>query len=106
MLSEDATDFTAEMFKNYRNARTEAGFNSPPLLRELIANGGVETAKGLFNAPHASARYKDLYSKRRLDLTIESMVISTPRWHALFTTEELGNARRRLRDYGFKPRHT
>jgi hypothetical protein len=35
-----------------------------------------------------------------LDLTVEAVVVEEPKWHSLFSKEELAKARKRFADYG------
>ena len=42
-------------------------------------------------------------SAAALILTVEAKVVETPKFHALFTEEELAICRRRLQDYGYQP---
>jgi hypothetical protein len=56
----------------------------------------LKTAKCLINTPKLSEGYVHLYEKNRLDLTVEAMVVETPQWHDLFTSDEFVKVRRRL----------
>lgn len=49
------------------------------------------------NAPNQSDGYTELYFRNRLDLTVEAIVIDNPRWHPLFTPEEIEKAEARLK---------
>jgi hypothetical protein len=66
--------------------------------------GGLATVKYLINSANPSDGYTHLYERGRLDLTVEAMVVENPKWHRLFTTEELSKARSRLEKYGYKAR--
>ena len=94
--------FDQAMFNIYRRAKDEAGYNATAFLRMLSDRGGLATAKTLINSPKPSDGYTALYERERLDLTVEAMVLESPQWHELFTTEELKCARNRLRQYGYK----
>jgi hypothetical protein len=98
--------FDAAMFDIYRRAKSEAGYNATIFLGMLNDRGGLSTAKYLINSPKPSDGYTNLYERGRLDLTVEAMVVENANWHALFTSDELHKARRRLMDYNYKPRET
>lgn len=98
------TQFDVALFSIYERARSETGYNATIFLRMLNDKGGLSTAKYLINTPNPSDGYTRLYERGRLDLTVEAMVIENSRWHGLFTEEELGKARRRLKQYGYVPR--
>jgi hypothetical protein len=97
------TLFDQAMFNVYRRAKDEAGYNATIFLQMLTDNRGLRTAKTLINAAKPSDGYTALYMRGRLDLTVEAVVIEDERWHSLFTEEELGRARKRLRDYRYEP---
>lgn len=96
--------FDEAMFDIYRRAKLETGYNATIFLKMLHDRGGISTAKYLLNSEKPSDGYTNLYDLGRLDLTVEAMIIEEPRWHDLFTPEELKKARRRLRAYGYTPR--
>jgi hypothetical protein len=67
----------------------------------ITDNGGVRTAKTLMNASEASDGYRALYLRKRLDLTVEAVVLENKRWHSLFTPDELAKAKARSEKYGY-----
>jgi hypothetical protein len=93
--------FDAAMFKIYRRAKKEAGYNATIFLRMLSDRGGLATAKYLINSSTPSDGYTHLYERGRLDLTVEAMVVENAAWHELFTKEELAAANNRLKQYGY-----
>jgi hypothetical protein len=96
--------FDGAMFEIYSRAKSEAGYNATIFLRMLGDRGRLATAKYLINSPKPSDGYTQLYERARLDLTVEAMVVENPKWHTLFTSEELERARQRLVQYGYKPK--
>lgn len=96
--------FDAAMFDIYRRAKEEAGYNASLFLQMLTARKGLATAKQLINAKKPSDGYTHLYERGHLELTVEAMVTENPRWHVLFTADELVRARKRLIEYGYQPR--
>jgi hypothetical protein len=94
--------FDAAMFDIYRRAKSEAKYNATQFLQMITTNGGHATARTLINSTQPSDGYTALYLRNRLDLTVEAMVVENPRWHSLFTPEELSKAKRRLADNGYK----
>jgi len=93
--------FDAAMFDIYRRAKSEAGYNARIFVGMIADRGGLSTAKYLINSPQPSNGYTHLYERGRLDLTVEAMVVENPKWHELFTTEELTRALDRLKKYGY-----
>jgi hypothetical protein len=55
----------------------------------------------LINSPHVSEGYTALWERKRLDLTVEALVLD-PQWKELFTKDELNKAKQRLLDYRYK----
>lgn len=95
--------FDNAMFDIYRRAKSEAGYTANIFLEMLNRNGGLPTAKYLINAPKPSDGYTNLYERKRLDLTVEAVVVENTRWHPLFTPEEIEKAKKRLSAYGYTP---
>src|SRR5260370_11589791 len=96
-----AEHFDGAMFDIYRRAKSEAGYAATNFLQMLSDRGGLDTAKYLINSPKESDGYTALCLRNRLDLTVEAMVVENPRWHVLFTSEELAKARALLKKYGY-----
>lgn len=93
--------FDQAMFDIYKRAKRETGYNATLFLQMVTNNGGLQTARTLINARKPSDGYTALYERGRLDLTVEAMILENPRWHELFTPEELERARGRLKQYGY-----
>jgi len=96
--------FDMAMFEIYKRAKTEAGYNATIFLRMVSDKGGLATAKYLINSPKPSDGYTHLYERGRLDLTVEAMVVENPKWHKLFTPDEITAANKRLINYGYRPK--
>ena len=95
--------FDQAMFEVFRRAKTEARYNATIFLQMLTDNGGLRTAKTLINASQPSDGYTALYMRKRLDLTVEAVVLGDTRWHPLFSEGELTKAAKRLADYEYRP---
>jgi hypothetical protein len=91
-------EFHEAMLDVYRRAKSEAGYTATRFLRMVAERGGLETARLLLHAPKVSEGYEALWERRRLDLTVEAVILD-PRWASLFTDEERAIAVARLRDY-------
>src|SRR3990170_8999595 len=79
--------FDGEMMNIYRRAKDECNYIATRYLKMLLDHGGLKTAKILINAPHVSDGYTALWERKRLDLTVEALIIKTE-WNDLFTDEE------------------
>lgn len=97
-------DFEKAMHGIHTRAKLEANYGASIYLQMLYRLGGLGTAKQLVNSPKVSDGYTRLYELGRLDLTVEALIIDNAQWHSLFTAEELGRARKRLRDYNYRPK--
>jgi hypothetical protein len=93
--------FDRAMEEVYIRAKTEANYTASVFHRMLCERGGLATAKYLINERHVSEGYTALWERGRLDLTVEAVVVDEPRWHALFTAEDIEKARKRLSDYRY-----
>ena len=80
--------FNAAMLEIYERAGTELGYWATRYLQLLRRRGGLEAARYLLRQKATSDGYQALREVGRLDLTVESLVL-TPEFAALFTSEEL-----------------
>ena len=96
-------NFHADMLNIYERAKSEAKYNATRYLHMVGENGGLETAKILIHANKVSDGYTALYMKKRLDLTVEALIFDNPKYHELFTDEELEICRKRLQAYQYLP---
>lgn len=91
--------FEEQMHGIYASAR-QIDYNPARFLQMLNERGGLATARALINADQISEGFTILWQKKRLDLTIEALVLREP-WRELFTPNELAVAESRLRDVGY-----
>jgi hypothetical protein len=94
-------DFDLEMLGIYQRAHAEANYNATRFLQMLHEHRGLETARILLHSPNVSEGYTALWNRNRLDLTVEAVIHDNPRWHPLFTEDELAICVKRLQDYGY-----
>lgn len=94
--------FHAAMVDAYRRAKDEAGYPGTGFLRMVSERGGMAAARQLLHASSVSDGFTALWERKRLDLTMEALVLR-PEFGALFTAEELAAARHRLEQYGYSP---
>jgi hypothetical protein len=92
--------FHQAMTDVYERARREAGYTAARFLSMLSEVGGLETAHRLLRAPEPSDGFVNLWSKGRLDLSVEAHALR-PEFQELFSPEELERARQRLEAVGF-----
>ncbi|MCW0981603.1 hypothetical protein OK142_12350 [Agrobacterium sp. BT-220-3] len=100
--------FEMAMFEIYHRAKSEAKYNATIFYNMLLNRGGVATAKTLINAEQQSQGYTALMLAKRLDLTVEALVVEDVRWLDLFSPEEINKARDRLQanQYAVKMRRS
>ena len=92
--------FNDAMLDVYRRAKSEASYNATRFLGMVTEMGGYEAARTLIHASTVSEGYTALWERRRLDLTVEAVILQ-PEWRDLFSELEREIARRRLAEYGY-----
>ena len=100
MPTEAESQFNEAMLNIYRRAKAEAGYNATRFLSMVVEHGGLETARYLLHAATVSEGYTALWERKRLDLTVEAMILQ-PEWQALFSDTERRIAVNCLREYGY-----
>lgn len=97
-------DFDKAMLQIYVRAEKEANYRATIFHQMLNDYGGLQTAKKLLaSGSKVSAGYTSLWERRRLDLTVEALVVQPP-WMTLFSAEEIETAKSRLREYEADPK--
>ncbi len=94
--------FHEAMLDIYRRAKSEAKYNAIRFLQMVTDHGGVRTAHMPINSANVSEGYTALWERKRLDLTVEAMILENEKYHSLFTEDELAICRKRLKQYEFK----
>jgi hypothetical protein len=97
------SEFDEEMLGIYGRALSEAHYKATRFLIMLHERRGLETARLLIHSSTVSEGYTALWERKRLDLTVEAMIHDNPKWHRLFTHEELDVCVKRLTDYEYLP---
>jgi hypothetical protein len=101
-MNEELTgDFDQEMLGIYQRAHSEANYNATRFLQMLHEQRGLETARILLHSANVSEGYTALWDRGRLDLTVEAVIHDNPKWHPLFTEDELAICVQRLKDYRY-----
>ena len=93
--------FHEQMLGVYERALDECKYPATRFLRLVSEQGGFEAARTLLTKEVLSYGFEKLWECRRLDLTMEVLVLHEP-WRQLFSNEELETARRRLADLGYE----
>ena len=77
------------------------GYTAGTFGMEIREDGGLETAKKCLHSEKLGAGFVALSAVNRLDLTLEALIYDNPKWHALFSQEELAICAARLGRYGY-----
>ncbi|HEX4771286.1 MAG TPA: hypothetical protein VH351_10665 [Bryobacteraceae bacterium] len=92
--------FDEAMMDVYRRALNECGYKATRFLHMLHEHRGPETARILLHASNVSEGYIALWERKRLDLTVEALILAEE-WNPLFSEPERETARKRLAEYGY-----
>jgi hypothetical protein len=92
-------EFDQAMWRLYE-AMKEADYRANYFRQRLDRDGGLETARYLIGKSKPSSTFARWLERDRLDLTVEVLVIE-PKWHPLFSEDELARARSRLLEHGW-----
>lgn len=95
------SQFDEAMLSIYQRALAETRYRATIFLRMLNEHGGLETARLLIHSSSVSEGYTALWERNHLDLTVEAVIHDNPKWHPLFTEEELDICKQRLADYKY-----
>lgn len=93
--------FDQEMLNIYQRALSEAHYSATRFLVMLHEHRGLQTARLLIHSANVSEGYTALWERKRLDLTVEAVIHDNPKWHPLFSEEELAICKKRLMEYEY-----
>ena len=96
-------EFNQRMQELYQSGKREARFSGTLFGELLKEHGGIETARRFIHSVDYAPGFTALWERKRLDLTVEAVIVEEPKWHPLFTAEELEICRSRLKEYGYPP---
>jgi len=99
-------DFHKAMLSLYEVWRDRCGYRAIRFLQSVRRNRGLLAAKSLLSKSGVSKGFMALKACGALRTTMEAMIVENPKWHPLFSPEELAVARRRLTEHGYQPRVT
>ena len=94
-------EFNKAMLDLYRRTRNETSYKPTMFYNMLIEDGGLNTALKLLSTTNPSSGYLKLWELNRLDLTVEAFIWDNPKFHELFSQDDLKAAQKRLTDYGY-----
>ena len=97
MMQEDT--LTQTLYTNYRRAGKDFGFWAFRFLGALKRHGGLAVSKRILAGTAEGGKtkgFQTLLENRRLDLSVEAVVLS-PQFRGLFSKKELTTAKQRLR---------
>jgi hypothetical protein len=98
MLEEE---FDQRMQQLHLKGKQEARYSAPLFGQLLQEQGGLETARRFIHSPDYAPGFTKLWERKRLDLTVEAVIVEEPKWQPLFTAEEIDICRKRLGEYGY-----
>ena len=91
-------EFTEAMIGICERSRKEVRYNPTQLRAMIAALGGVAAAHQILQKPTVTDGFSVLWEKGRLDLTVESLVVS-PRFSELLPEDDIQRARDRLSQF-------
>ena len=75
-------------------------------LQMIGEHGAIEATKRLIHADQASDTFTELWQIRRLDLTVEALLVTEPEWDPLFDDRDRDSAEKRLEETPLGLRHS
>lgn len=92
--------FHGAMLDIFRRTLRETGYRASLFFNMVNDQGGLAAALQLIRARHPSDGYTALHLRKRLDLTVEAVVLDQ-QWDDLFSEDDRRAAHKRLSDYEY-----
>ena len=93
-------DFTLALEGTVDAARAR-GYIPTYFMQMLSEHGGVETAKRLLAKSEPQTGLFELWNLGILHESMEAVICDNPKYHPLFTSEELAESHRRLEEFNY-----
>lgn len=93
--------FHQKMIEIYQRAARECDYRPTRFLQMVTERGGLAAAQDLLRASRPAEGLAILWQHQRLDLSVEALVCEEP-WRSLFAEDEIAEAKKRLKDLGYK----
>ncbi len=93
--------FHQEMAGLYYKIKSDAGYIANNFRQAVQTKGGLKAAKDWLADPQADDERFKLFKAKKLELTMEHLVIQD-KYKSLFTAEEIATAKKRLAEFGYK----
>ncbi len=94
--------FQQEIAGLYYKIKTDTGYIANNFRQAVQTKGGLKAAKDWLADPNATDELFKLMKLKRLDLSMENLVLRK-KYKSLFSEEELATAKKRLASLGFTP---
>ncbi|MGA2612244.1 MAG: hypothetical protein ABSG38_02150 [Spirochaetia bacterium] len=91
--------FKARLKEAIRASVKECRYTPHAFMDMIAKHGAIEAARMLLHTRAISDGFMKLWEMRRLDLTVEWIIVREPEWAEPFTREEQRIARQRLDEY-------
>ena len=92
--------FHKDMVGIYEKAKNDCGYIATRFIQMVAEKGGLATAKDLIIKDEDTYGFERLYELKRLDLSIEALVLED-KYKNLFTSLEKKRCKDRLKKYGY-----
>jgi hypothetical protein len=100
-INERERAFTGAMLEIFKRTLGETGYRASMFFNMINDQGGLGAAQQLIRATRPSDGYTKLHLLKRLDLTVEAVVLRRE-WDDLFDDDDRSAAWKRLADYKYE----
>ena len=90
-------EFTQALEGSIESAK-KRGYIPTYFMQMMAEHGAVKTAKRLLAKPEIQQGLMELWQLNLLNELMEAIILDNPRFHPLFTSDEIGEAHRRLEE--------
>jgi hypothetical protein len=101
MTKDQEAQFHEAMLNVYERAKRECRYTATRFFQMVTDRGGLAAARMLLASKHYPDGLTRLWEEKRLDISMEVLVLSD-RWRGFFSEDELAVAAKRLRELGYK----
>lgn len=96
-------ELRADMLNIYHECMRKHNYKPNVFFARVNSDGPIRTAMSLMMSPYPSLGFEKLWEYGDLDLTVEALILNSPKYHELFSSDQIEYCKEKMKKYGYFP---
>ena len=97
-------ELRSDMMHIYHECIRKHRYRPSVFFPKVNTDGPIRTAMTLMMSPYPSLGFEKLWEFGDLDLTVEALILSSPKYHDLFAPDQIEYCSEKMKKYGYVPK--